>query len=82
LGGPSLTDREGRRRQRTNLRSWGRCNGVEDGDGIEDNDGDTTGGIEAEGGVSDGVGNEDGTVSREAAKALREVASMVRRRGR
>jgi hypothetical protein len=50
LGGPGLAGREGRRRQITNLRSQGWC------DGVRDDDGGTTGGVEAEGGVGNGVG--------------------------
>jgi hypothetical protein len=61
LGGPGLADREGRRRQRTNLQSRGRC------DGVGDNDGGTTGGVEAEGRVGDGVGDGDDAASREVA---------------
>jgi hypothetical protein len=71
LGGPGLVDREGRRRQRTNLQSRGRCDGVGDGDGVGDDDGDTVGGVEAEGRVGDGVGDGDDAASR-------EVASMAR----
>jgi hypothetical protein len=72
LGRPSLIGREGRRRQRTNLQSRERCDGVGDGDG------DTVGGVEAKSGVGDGVGDGndsrgtkgggvDGAASREAA---------------